>query len=60
MGIAQMPDKSAVVQFFKALDTDNSGSIDKKELGVFLRKVFIMQKDQAEAALSKIKGEGTI
>lgn len=52
MGMKTMPEDRAIEEVFKDLDEDNSENINQEELGRFLRRLFISQKDECAKALA--------
>ncbi len=53
MGMKNNPDDKTITEVFAELDPDRSDDISTEELKIFLRKLFVCQKDEVAKALGK-------
>ena len=54
MGMKNNPDDKTIAEVFSELDEDGSNDIDIEEMKIFLRKIFIVQRDEISKVLKKI------
>ena len=55
MGMEEVPDEQTLSEIFEELDEDGSMDIDLDEMKAFLRKIFIMQRDDIARILETEK-----
>ena len=55
MGMTQNPDDKTIAEVFSELDEDGSNDISIDEMKVFLRKIFIVQRDEIGRVMKLVK-----
>lgn len=53
MGMESNPDDTTIAEVFNELDEDGSNDISIDEMKMFLRKIFICQRDEIAKVLKK-------
>ena len=53
MGMQENPDDDTIAEVFAELDEDGSNDIDIDEMKHFLRKIFIMQRDEIAKVINR-------